>query len=307
VQQQHGRRLRAAEGVAAQAQAVVAGKQDRAGLQRLRKLGSAGCRHARQAYRLCGRFALVAATLLAAPAPSGAEPLDRALYAALLIRHTKEVADTAGTRVDYRALAASADWRRLVAGLAAAEPSVLRARSEQLAFWIDVYNVLAIDLVVGHPEVSSIRQIGSLWRPVWKREAGRVGGRAVSLGEIEHAILRRQGEPRIHGAIVCASVSCPALRREPFDPARLDAQLDDAMRRFLASPSKGLRLERERGVVRLSRIFDWFEADFEPEGVLAFVSRYLSDADRAFLEAQRPRIEYFDYHWGLNAWPAAPE
>jgi hypothetical protein len=88
---------------------------------------------------------------------------------------------------------------------------------------------------VRHPGIASIRDIGSLLRPVWNREAGRVGRRARSLGEIEHEILRPLGDPRIHGAIVCASVSCPPLRREPFAAARLDAQLDDQMRRWLAT------------------------------------------------------------------------
>jgi hypothetical protein len=236
-----------------------------------------------------------------------ADAFDRALYAALLIRHTKQVTDLAGTRVDYRALAASQDWQRLVEQLDSSDASALRTREEELAFWIDAYNILAIDLVVRHPGITSIRDIGSFLSPVWKREAGRVAGRSISLDEIEHGILRKQGEPRIHAAIVCASLSCPPLRREPFDPARLDSQLDDAVRRFLASPAKGLRLDRERGVVWLSRIFDWFEADFEPAGVLAFVSRYLSDADRAFLEARRPRIRYFDYDWRLNALQAAPD
>jgi hypothetical protein len=215
------------------------------------------------------------------------------------------VTDTAGTRVDYGAIAASPDWRRLLAQLDASRPAALRAREDELAFWIDAYNILAIELVARHPGIASIREIGSLWRPVWKREAGRVGGRGVTLDEIEHAILRRKGEPRIHAAIVCASVSCPSLRREPFEPARLDAQLDDAMRRFLADPRKGLRLDRERGVLTLSPIFDWFEQDFGPAGVAAFVARYLSDADRAFVEARRPRIEHFEYDWSLNALPAA--
>jgi len=229
------------------------------------------------------------------------------LYAKLLERHTRVVADMAGTRVDYPGLAASTDWRRLVAQLDTTDPSALASREQRLAFWINAYNILAIDLVARHPEIESIRDIGSLLRPVWKREAGRVGGQPISLDEIENGILRKQGEPRMHAAIVCASLSCPSLRREPFDAARLDAQLDDAVRRWLASPEKGLRLDRARGVLWLSSIFDWFEADFEPGGVLAFVSRYLSDADRAFVETRRPRLEYFNYDWRVNALAAQPE
>ena len=252
-------------------------------------------------YRLRAACALAVLLSFALGAPARAQDFDAALYAELLLRHTREVADTAGTRVDYPGIAASADWRRLLAQLDASDPSSLRSRQEKLAFWINAYNVLAIDLVARHPEVASIRGIGSLLRPVWKREAGRVGGKPINLDEIEHGILRKLGEPRIHAAIVCASVSCPSLRREPWEAARLDAQLDDSVRRFLANPAKGSRLDRADGVLWLSRIFDWFEGDFEPEGVLAFVSRHLPESDRAFLQARRPRIRYLDYDWRVNA------
>ena len=244
--------------------------------------------------------------MLAGAAPA-ARALDLELYASILAANTVAVDDIASTRVDYAALQNSAPWETLIRSLRDSDPAMLATRNEKLAFWINAYNILAIDLVARHPEIESIRDIGSLLRPVWKREAGRVGGQPISLDEIENGILRKQGEPRMHAAIVCASLSCPSLRREPFDAARLDAQLDDAVRRWLASPEKGLRLDRARGVLWLSSIFDWFEADFEPGGVLAFVSRYLSDADRAFVETRRPRLEYFNYDWRVNALAAQPE
>jgi hypothetical protein len=108
------------------------------------------------------------------------------------------------------------------------------------------------------------------------------------------------GDPRIHMAIVCASTSCPSLGREPFTAGRIDAQLDEASRRFLASPSKGMRLEP--GGVRASRIFDWFEEDFEAGGgVLAFLRRHAPPALRLRLGGD-PRIRYLDYDWTLNGW-----
>jgi hypothetical protein len=212
------------------------------------------------------------------------------------------VSDAAGVRVDYAALARSADWQRLVDGLAASDPARLVSRSERLAFWINAYNVLAIDLVARHHPVASIREIGSLWRPVWKREAGRVGGRRVTLDEIEHATLRPQGEPRIHAAIVCASVSCPALAREPFRAERLEAQLDAALAAFLADPRKGSRLDRERGVLWLSRVFDWFAEDFAASGgALAFLRPHLPEPTRAWLEAHADvELAFLDYDWSLN-------
>jgi len=131
----------------------------------------------------------------------------------------------------------------------------------------------------------------------------------VTLDEIEHGIVRPLGDPRTHSVVVCASTSCPALPREPLRAALLDAQLDAAMRRWLADPEKGLRIDRARDAVHLSKIFDWFEEDFaKAGGVLAFAARYAPDADREWLRAHAAtaRIEYFDYDWAVNALAARP-
>ena len=229
-------------------------------------------------------------------------PFDRALYASLLEAHTKSVADVVGTRVDYRALGRSKDWKRLVAQIRSARPSTLD-RDGKLAFWINAYNILTIDLVLQHYPLDSIRDIGSFFFPVWNVEVATIEGRTLSLGEIEHEILRKMGEPRIHAAIVCASTSCPPLARTPFTPARLGADLDAAMRQWLASSEKGVSIDRTRNQVSVSAIFDWFEEDFETGGgVLATIARYAPTADAAWLqnEGRQARIQFFDYDWTLN-------
>ena len=251
------------------------------------------------------RIAAMALLLaLFAPAPArAADPFDETLYEGLLSRHTRAVEDTAGTRVDYRALRGSPDWQRLVRNLAQARAEDLASRAERLAFWINAYNVLAIDVVLQHYPVASIKDAGGLLTPVWKIEAGRVGGRVVTLHEIEHEILRPMGDPRIHAAIVCASTSCPSLAREPFTASRLDAQLDAALAAFLTDSRKGLAVDRGAGTVRLSKIFDWFEEDFAPQGgVLAVVAAHAPEAERAWLRERgsKARIAYFDYDWRLN-------
>lgn len=244
---------------------------------------------------------LAALFLLATAAPAAA--FDAALYAELLTQHTRSVADTAGTRVDYTALASSAEWRRVVASLASGEPEPGAPRAAVLAFWINAYNVLAIDVVLAGYPLDSIKDRGGFLTPVWKLEAGRVGGRVVTLHEIEHEILRPLGDPRIHAAIVCASTSCPSLQREPFRAADIDAQLDAAMQAFLADPNKGLRIDRAAVSVQLSSIFDWFAKDFGGESaLLAYVARYAPERDRAWLTANADTadVEFFDYDWGLN-------
>ncbi len=243
--------------------------------------------------------------LAAAAAPAAAAPaaLNEELYAELLQRHTRTVSDAARVRVDYAALARSPDWMRLVSNLSRSLPDRLSSREERLAYWINVYNIFAIDLVARNLPLQSIRDIGNFLKPIWVREAGRIGGRAYSLHQIEHEILRPMGDPRIHAAIACASVSCPALRREPWTAERVGVQLDEAMRSWLADPEKGLSLEPAADTVMLSRIFSWFEDDFEPVGGLAAtIEKYGPPQAVEFVRERGSRVEfdYFDYDWNLN-------
>jgi len=248
------------------------------------------------------RTLLILTAVLASTEPAVALDLD--LYAAQLDRHTRAVEDTAGTRVDYAALRSDPEWRRLVETLAASDPAALGSRPAELAFWINAYNVLAIDWVVREGPVESIRDLGNFLRPVWKKPAGRVAGRDVSLDEVEHRILRPMGEPRIHFAIVCASTSCPSLRREPFRAGELERQLDEQTRAFLADPRKGLAIDRTTSRIRVSKILDWFAQDFgEARGVLAFVTRHAPEGDRAWLGEQGDAraLGTLPYDWRVNA------
>lgn len=236
-------------------------------------------------------------------APAAAAPgIDLARYAEILSRHTVTTQDVVGTRVDYRALRGDTDWRRVADSVRAARPSTFD-RDGRLAFWINAYNILTIDLVLEHYPVESIRDIGSFLFPVWNREVARIEGEEVSLGGIEHDILREMGDPRIHGAIVCASTSCPPLARTPFRAESIDADLDATMRRWLSIPEKGYAIDREAGRLRVSAIFDWFEDDFEATGgVIATIARYADPEDARWLRGpgRRAPLRYLDYDWRLN-------
>lgn len=247
---------------------------------------------------------LILALLTIAPsahsAPGGIE-ID--LYRALLERYTAPVADLARVRVDYAELRREPRWPRLVRGLAGARPAAFTSRPEKMAFWINAYNILAMDLIVRSYPVASIRDLGSWLQPVWRLPAGTVAGRPMTLHEIEHGVLRPLDDPRFHAAIVCASVSCPPLRRSPFEATDLDEQLDEVMRRWLADPDKGARFEVQNGVLVLSRIFDWFEEDFSRDGhLVAALEPSLPQGIRARIQAlgHPPEVRYFDYDWRLN-------
>ena len=129
-----------------------------------------------------------------------------------------------------------------------------------------------------------------------------VRGRQLSLDDIEHQILRRElDEPRIHFAIVCASRSCPVLRDEAYRAQDLDAQLDDAARRFVRDRSRNW-FDAATNTFHASSIFKWFRGDFERRaGSLAsFLARYADDAAAAALRTGGVRIEFLDYDWSLN-------
>jgi len=247
-------------------------------------------------------IAACAAPFVWALSAAADEPIDLDLYGRLLQEHTREVSGTVGTVVDYRALKASPEWTRLVAQLETAKPS-RASRDERLAFWINAYNILTIDLILKHYPIDGIKDIGSFFSPVWNVDVATIEGRTISLGEIEHDVLRKMDEPRIHGAIVCASISCPPLSRTPFRAARIDADLTTAMRRWLLNREKGVTVDRDRETVFLSKIFDWFEEDFESRGgVLASITPFLDASDAEWIRAQgaSARIRYFPYDWSLN-------
>jgi hypothetical protein len=193
----------------------------------------------------------------------------------------------------------------------------------KIAFWTNAYNALTLKAIIDHYPIkasglsawrfprNSIRQIPG----VWKKLQFTIMGAETTLDSIEHKVLRKEfDEPRIHVALVCAAMGCPRLRNEPYVAARLDEQLDDQARRFLAHPKK-FRIDRTDAKVRLSSIFKWFGTDFVKRhgtdekftrqksavrAVLNFASGYLNGADRGYLQERKYSVSYLDYDWTLN-------
>jgi len=183
--------------------------------------------------------------------------------------------------IPYKKVKSDPEFRKVVRALESFAPASLKTREEKLAFWINVYNVMAAKMVLDHYPLESIKDAGGLFEPVWKKVVGKVGGKDVTLHQIEHEILRKMGEPRIHVAIVCASVSCPDIRPEAYTADMLDAQLTDQMQKFLQNRGKGMKVEGG-GNVHLSSIFKWFAEDFEPKGgVLKFLIDFLRNRGSA--------------------------
>ena len=202
--------------------------------------------------------------------------------------------------IPYNKVKNDPEYRKVVRDLESFSPSTLKTRNEKLAFWINAYNIMAAKMVLDHYPLKSIKDAGGLFETVWKKVVGNIGGKEITLHEIEHEILRKMGEPRIHMAIVCASVSCPDIRPEAYSAERLDAQLTDQMQKFLQNRGKGMRVDGGRAVY-LSAIFKWFAEDFESKGgVLAFIAPYAPKVQQRALRQGDVAISYLDYNWKLN-------
>src|SRR5581483_9006004 len=161
-------------------------------------------------------------------------------------------------RVDYQALVARRDvLDEVVAALGAASPVSDPARfpgeDHRLAYWLNAYNVFTLHAIVAEYPITS----------VWKTRDGQffgrrrhvAGGRAVSLDDIEHEILRGEfAEPRIHFAINCGSNGCPPLRPRAYEGARLRETLRAAAERFLGS-EWNCRIDHEARRILVSRLF----------------------------------------------------
>lgn len=246
-----------------------------------------------------------------------ADAFDHGRWDALLKQHVVALRGGQVSQVDYAGM--QRDRRELKAYLA--QLSAIKRpdfdrwpRNERLSFLINAYNAWTLELVLGkYPDLVSIRDLGSLFQSPWKKAFIPLFGATRSLDEIEHALIRAGSdyhEPRIHFAVNCASIGCPALRPEAYVAGELDVQLEDATRKFLADRQRN----RLRGnTLEVSSIFKWYREDFEKGwggffSLPGFLAHYasalgLTDAQAAALVRGGIDIDYLDYDWRLNRKP----
>ena len=215
----------------------------------------------------------------------------------------------AGMQAERKALKAYLDSLTAVA-----EPEYRSwTKAQQLAFLINAYNAFTVELILGkYPGLASIKDLGSVFRSPWKRKFFVLLGSERHLDDIEQGMIRAPGafdEPRIHVALVCASIGCPMLRNEAYTAGRLDAQLEDGMRRFFSDRTRN-RYDAADNTLRVSKLFDWYGGDFA-QGHAGFSSlaatfakyaEHLADTSeaRARLRSGDYRLEFLDYDWKLN-------
>jgi len=225
-------------------------------------------------------------------------PFDRLLQ--------KYVNDDGG--VNYQAWHASAPdraalWQYLMA-LSQADPKKEASREARLAFWINAYNSVTLEGILQKYPLKSIRDYTpKLWGyHIWKDLLLTVGDQRVSLEQIEHEILRKMGEPRIHFAIVCASVGCPRLMNRAFVSESLSEQLNANAKDFFADKNR-FRYDVSQGRLEVSPILQWFAGDFGSDEAarMRWMAPFLPDAQaRALAEGGEASMTTLKYDWSLN-------
>lgn len=231
----------------------------------------------------------------------------------LLKKHVRWLPDNKQSRVDYAAFKADRAALKAVldtlSGVTRAEFDAF-SKAQQMAFLINAYNAFTVELILTkYPDLKSIRNLGTFFKTPWRNDFFTLLGDKRHLDWIEHSQLRKfYNEPRIHTAINCASIGCPALRDEAFRADRLEAQLEDGMRRFMADRTRN---RVKDGRVEVSSIFQWFREDFEKghggfsklEDVFAAYATELTDKpeEQQQLRARTLTVAFLDYDWSLNA------
>jgi hypothetical protein len=257
---------------------------------------------------------LIAIALLLLSAFAQAQSFDHgyAAWDALLKKHVRWLPDNKQSRVDYDGFAKDrAELKKVLDHLSAVPQSTFDGwtREQRMAFLINAYNAFTVEAILTkYPDLASIRELGLFNRGPWKNEFFTLLGAKHHLDWIEHEQLRpKYGDPRVHGAVNCASIGCPALRPEAFTAARLDAQLEDGMQRFMGDRTRN---RVANGKAEVSSIFKWFREDFEKgqrgwsrvEDMLASYATQLSDKpeEQAALKARSLPVVHLDYDWSLN-------
>ena len=180
--------------------------------------------------------------------------------------------------------------RGYIADLSKQLPQDDWSKEDKLAYWMNAYNAMTIDLILRNYPVASIKDIKNPWdQRLWK-----LGAKWYNLNEIEHQILRKMGDARIHFGINCASFSCPPLLNEAFTASKVNEQLDLLSVRFVNDKQRNIITEDK---IQVSKIFSWFSKDFKQNGgdLISFLNKYSKTPI-----SSKAKKSFVDYNWDLN-------
>lgn len=193
-------------------------------------------------------------------------------------------------KVNYAGFKANRNaLRNYISDLSEHMPTDDWSQNDKLAYWMNAYNAMTIDLILRHMPLESIKDI----KDPWDQRFWKLGSKYYNLNEIEHQILRKMGDARIHFGINCASFSCPPLLNEAFTADKVDEQLDLLSRKFVNDTKRNTITANS---IEVSKIFTWFAKDFKTDGnLIDFLNKY-SEVQIASNAKKR----FKDYNWDLN-------
>ncbi len=168
--------------------------------------------------------------------------------------------------------------------------------NEKAATSVNAYNAFVLRWILSNYPTESIWQL----KDSFSGKRNEIGGRKVSLDDIEHGTLRPLIGYRAHAVLVCAARSCPPLQRFAFTVDKFEDQDDHAFRIWLAQEDMNKFLPNEKKV-EISSIFKWFKQDFDKAGgVPRILDRYAPQSVRIFAASGKYETKYLPYNWGLN-------
>ena len=237
---------------------------------------------------------------------------DHTAWDQLLGKHVQPLRGGVATAVDYNGMAADRQqlntYLERLSSVSAADFQAF-SRDEQLAFLINAYNAFTVELILLENQPASIRDIGSFLSGPWDKDFFTLLGEPRTLDEVEHDMIRGNPalmDPRIHFAVNCASIGCPALRPQAYTADQLDAQLEDSANRFLSDKQRN-RFNADKNALEVSKIFDWYEEDFEnaagslAEYLLPYADKLgVPEEKRQLMKNDDITIRHLDYNWKLN-------
>ena len=229
------------------------------------------------------------------------DQIDHAAYDQLLQTYVDD-----NGLVNYKAWQANAADRQALQNylnqLSRADNSIRSTKNGKLAYWINAYNALTIEGILRVYPTTSIRNhTPKIGYNIWDNLKLTSGDELVSLNHIEHEILRKMSEPRIHFAIVCASIGCPRLLNQAYTGEQLEEQLAGIATDFF-SRAGNLTVDAGNKTLRFSKILSWFGSDFGQTQTdqLRAVYNYLPQEAQAVLSAGGYRVDFLEYNWNLN-------
>lgn len=259
---------------------------------------------------------IAATALLVASSAFGQFDQSHKAFDDLLKKHVTYITSGSASQVSYAGFSKDRAALKVYLDAVSAVPEATYKswnKNQQLAFLINAYNAYTIELILTkYPNLKSIRDLGGTFTKPWSIKFFTLFSKDTNLDNIEHDMIRAEAafnDPRIHVAVVCASIGCPMLRNEVFTGDRIDAQLDDAMSRFFSDRSRN-RYNADSKKLEVTKLLDWYKKDFikghkgfaSVESTLAKYADKLADDPVARLEikAGKVAVTYLDYDWNLN-------